>query len=60
MCPNVNEVLPLGIGITDTPAADVQGISVKPANQNIDLKASDSKEDLEDLKSRISSEIKNI
>ena len=56
----INEVLPLGIGITDTPAADVQGISVKPADQNIDLKASDSKEDLEDLKSRISSGIKNI
>jgi len=56
----VNDVLPLGIGITDSPAADVQGISVKSANQDIRLKSSDSKEELEDLRNRISLEIKNI
>ena len=37
----VNEVLPLGIGITENPAADVKGISVKSPDQKISLKASE-------------------
>tara|TARA_R100000005_G_C5002753_1_gene210552 strand:+ start:5642 stop:7165 length:1524 start_codon:yes stop_codon:yes gene_type:complete len=58
----VNEVLPLGIGITDTPAADVQGISVKKPNQDIALKdsKSSSEESLETPEETSNLEIKNI
>ena len=58
----VNDVLPLGIGITDTPAADVQGISIKKPSQDIALKdsKSSSEESLETPEETSNLEIKNI
>lgn len=42
----VNDVVPLGIGLTETPAADVKGVSIKQENIELDHKGCGSKSEI--------------
>ena len=48
----VGDVVPLGIGLTESPAADVKGVSTEKTKEKEDT-AEDTTEDLDDLSSKI-------
>lgn len=52
----VNDVVPLGIGLTETPAADVKGVSIKQENIELDHKGCESKSEILEDKENNSSQ----